>query len=115
MRGRKGPVRRVSLPSLVAAAALVVLPWALPGKAGAATQLGQVSPPFPLLAPSGNFVQLQTATIPYTVPSPGGVITGWSHMGSLQQNGKLKARAAITFTPTGGDPNTRRAKLKIKR
>lgn len=48
--------------------------------AGAATQLGQVSPPFPLLRPSGNFVQLQTATIPDTVPPPGGVITGWSHM-----------------------------------
>jgi hypothetical protein len=33
----------------------------------------------------------------------------------LASRGKLKARAAITFTPTGGDPNTQTAKLKIKR
>jgi hypothetical protein len=33
----------------------------------------------------------------------------------LAARGKLKARAAVTFTPTGGDPNTQQAKLKIKR
>ena len=86
---------RVSLPPLVAVAALVVLPWALPGKAGAATRLGQVSPPFPLLAPSGNFVQLQTATIPYTVPPPGGVITGWSHMGSAEDGSAGSGRLQL--------------------
>jgi hypothetical protein len=95
-------VKRVSLPSLVAVAALVVLPWALPGKAGAATQLGQVSPPFPLLLPSGNFVQLQTATIPYTVPPPGGVITGWSHMGSAEDgsagSGRLQLWGRVGMT-----------------
>jgi len=32
----------------------------------------------------------------------------------LSARGKLKARAAVTFTPTGGDPNTQQAKLKIK-
>ncbi len=89
------PVRRLLLASLVAVAALVVLPWALPGKAGAATKLGKVSPPFPLLAPSGNFVQLQTATIPYTVPPPGGVITGWSHMGSAEDGSAGSGRLQL--------------------
>ena len=88
-------VRHFSLASLVAVAALVVLPWALPGKAGAATQLGQVSPPFPLLSPSGNFVQLQTATIPYTVPFPGGVITGWSHMGTAEDGSAGSGRLQL--------------------
>jgi hypothetical protein len=32
----------------------------------------------------------------------------------LRTRGKVKARTAITFTPTGGDPNTQRAKLKLK-
>jgi hypothetical protein len=32
----------------------------------------------------------------------------------LQRNGKLRAKAAITFTPTGGDPNTVKRKLKLK-
>jgi hypothetical protein len=89
------PVRRVSLPSLVAVAALVILPWALPGKAGAATQLGQVSPPFPLLSPLGNFVQLETATIPYTVPPPGGVITGWSHFGTAEDGSAGSGRLQV--------------------
>jgi hypothetical protein len=95
MRGRKGPLRRVSLPSLVAVAALVVLPWTLPGRAGAATQLGQVSPPEPFLSPSGNFVQLQTATIPYTVPPPGGVITGWSQTGSAEDGSAGSGRLQL--------------------
>jgi hypothetical protein len=57
---------------------------ALPGTAGAAIQLGQVSPETP---PSpcnvGNYIQVSrgTAVYPYTVPSPGGVITRWSHRG----------------------------------
>jgi RTX calcium-binding nonapeptide repeat (4 copies) len=94
-RAMRVPVRRVSLASLVAVAALVILPWALPGKARAATQLGQVSPPFPFLAPSGNFVQLQTATIPYKVPFPGGVITGWSHMGSAEDGSAGSGRLQL--------------------
>lgn len=95
MRGRKGLVSRVSLPPLVAVAALVILPWALPGKAGAATQLGQVSPPEPFLSPSGNFVQLQTATIPYKVPPPGGVITGWSQTGSAEDGSAGSGRLQV--------------------
>jgi hypothetical protein len=95
MRGRNGPLRRVSLPSLVAVAALVVLPWTLPGRAGAATQLGQVSPPEPFLSPSGNFVQLQTATIAYTVPPPGGVITGWSQTGSAEDGSAGSGRLQL--------------------
>jgi hypothetical protein len=88
-------MRRFSLASLVAVAALVVVPWALPGKAGAATQLGQVSPPEPFLSPSGNFVQLQTATIPYTVPPPGGVITGWSQTGSAEDGSAGSGRFQV--------------------
>ncbi len=76
-------------------AALVILPWALPSKAGASTQLGQVSPPDPLLSPSGNFVQLQTATIPYTVPFPGGVITGWSHRGTAEDGSAGSGRLQL--------------------
>jgi hypothetical protein len=34
---------------------------------------------------------------------------------SLRQKGKLKLSAAITYTPTGGDPKTLPAKLKLKR
>jgi hypothetical protein len=33
----------------------------------------------------------------------------------LRQRGKLKARAEITFTPTGGELSTRRPKLKLKK
>ena len=88
-------VRRLLLAPLVAVAALVILPWVPPGKAGAATQLGQVSPPFPLLAPSGNFAQLQTATIPYTVPFPGGVITGWSHFGTAEDGSAGSGRLQV--------------------
>jgi hypothetical protein len=32
----------------------------------------------------------------------------------LRANGKLTAKAAITYTPTGGDPNTQKKKLKFK-
>ena len=32
----------------------------------------------------------------------------------LDQNGKLKVKTAITFTPTGGEPNTLGQKLKLK-
>jgi hypothetical protein len=32
----------------------------------------------------------------------------------LAENGKLKLKAAITYTPTGGDPNTVRKKLKLR-
>jgi hypothetical protein len=31
----------------------------------------------------------------------------------LRRNGKLKARAELTYTPTGGEPNTLTAKLKL--
>jgi Ca2+-binding RTX toxin-like protein len=79
----------------LAAAALVILPWALPSKAGASTQLGQVSPPDPLLSPSGNFAQLQTATIPYTVPPPGGVITSWSHRGTAEDGSAGSGRLQL--------------------
>ena len=89
------PVRRLLLPSLATVAALVILPWVLPGNAGAATQLGQVSPPFPLLSPSGNFTQLQTATIPYTVPVPGGVVTGWSHFGAAEDGSPGSGRLQV--------------------
>jgi hypothetical protein len=33
----------------------------------------------------------------------------------LRRKGKLKVRAAITYTPTGGEPNAQTAKLKLKR
>lgn len=33
----------------------------------------------------------------------------------LRQKSKLKVRAEITYTPTGGDPGTRRTRLKLKR
>jgi hypothetical protein len=32
----------------------------------------------------------------------------------LRQRGKLSVKGAITFTPTGGDPNTEKKKLKFK-
>jgi hypothetical protein len=32
----------------------------------------------------------------------------------LRQKGKLSVKGAITFTPTGGDPNTQKKKLKFK-
>jgi len=86
-------VRRL-LPSLVTVGALVILPWVLPGRAGAATQLGQVAPA-PLLSSSGNFTQLQTATIPYTVPLPGGVITGWSHRGTPEDDSAGSGRLQV--------------------
>ena len=88
------PVRRLLLASLVAVAALVILPWVLPGRADAATQLGQVAPS-PLLSPSGNFTQFQTATIPYTVPLPGGVITGWSHRGTPEDDSAGSGRLQV--------------------
>jgi hypothetical protein len=76
------PVRLSRIVGLsLIAAALVILPWALPDRAGAATVLGQVSPVDPSVVSTGNLVQGQTATIPYTVLPPGGVITGWSHRG----------------------------------
>lgn len=87
----KAGIMRKALPAVLAVA---LLGTAAP-TAGAATQLGQVSPPFPLLAPSGNFVQLQTATIPYTVPPPGGVITGWSHMGSAEDGSAGSGRLQL--------------------
>jgi hypothetical protein len=33
----------------------------------------------------------------------------------LNRNGKLKLKAKITFTPTGGVANTQTAKLKLKK
>jgi hypothetical protein len=69
-------------------AATLCLCSALPGTAGAATQLGQVSPANPPVCDAAfgqstphNLVQEKAATAPYTVPSPGGVITRWSHRG----------------------------------
>jgi len=66
----------------LAAAALLILPAVLPDKAGAATQLGQVSPADPPSVSSGNLAQFDTAAVPYQVPPAGGVITGWSHRGA---------------------------------
>ncbi len=40
-------------------------------------------------------MQLQTATIPYTVPPPGGVITGWSHMGSAEDGSAGSGRLQL--------------------
>ena len=88
-------MRRLLLASFVAVAALVILPWVPPGKARAGTQLGQVSPPEPFLSPSGNFVQLETATIPYTVPPPRGVITGWSQTGSAEDGSAGSGRLQL--------------------
>jgi hypothetical protein len=69
-------------------AAALVLSWAVPGKAGAATQLGQVAPAdHPGADTTGNFVQFQATTAPYAVPAPGGVITSWSHRGRTPSAG----------------------------
>jgi len=93
--------------SLVAAAP--VLLWALPGKAGAAVQLGQVSPGDPPSScAAGNFLQATTSatTNPYEVPSPGGVITRWSHRGNETDaaSGRLqvwRAASPSNFTLVG--------------
>jgi hypothetical protein len=87
-------VRRLLLTSLVAVVATPVLLWQPPGRAAAATPLGQVAPD-PLISPSGNFTQLQTATIPYTVPLPGGVITGWSHKGTPEDDSAGSGRLQV--------------------
>jgi hypothetical protein len=74
-------LHRVMGLSLVTAA--LVLLWAVPGTAGAAVQLGQISQSNPLPCnPNINGVQ-RTAPAPltYQVPVPGGVITSWSHRG----------------------------------
>ena len=63
-------------------AAALVLAWALPGKAGGATQLGQVAPGDSPDCGTANLVQPNTTSAAsYEVPSPGGVITRWSHRG----------------------------------
>ena len=88
-------MRRLLLTSLVAVVATpVILLWQPPDRAAAATQLGQVAPD-PLISPSGNFTQIQTATIPYTVPLPGGVITGWSHKGTPEDDSAGSGRLQV--------------------
>jgi hypothetical protein len=95
--GVAGSTTRVIGLSL-AAAAMLILPWAVPGKSGAATVLGQVSPANPPELVTGNYLQSQTATLPYTVPFPGGVITGWSHRGRSGNagSGRLQLWGAVT-------------------
>jgi hypothetical protein len=75
--------RRVAL-GLIAACFLL---WALPGNAGAATQIGTVPSVDPGNAGSGNFVQFQAATASYTVPTGGGVITAWQSRGKSPSGG----------------------------
>jgi hypothetical protein len=73
-------LRRVMGLSLVTVA-LVVL-WAVPGTATAAIQLGQASTANPVTCGNTfNQVQRAAVTANYQVPSPGGVITSWSHRG----------------------------------
>ena len=74
---------RTSSALLVAALALtvVVLPWAVPGKAGAATQIGRADAQSGSGAAGGTtWVQSHTApTSPsYAVPAGGGVVVAWS-------------------------------------
>jgi hypothetical protein len=72
-------------------AAALVFAWALPVTASAATQLGQVSPvDHTGTCGAGNTVQAEATeatTPPYTVPAAGGVITSWSHKGTLEDPG----------------------------
>ena len=63
-----------------------VVAFALPGAAGAATQLGQLKPAADMPSPcSGNRDFVQTSTAPgvsYSVPTYG-VITGWQHFATI--------------------------------
>ena len=88
-------VRRLLLASLVAVVATHRDSAAAGQERVPPLSSGQVSPPFPLLAPSGNFTQIQTATIPYTVPLPGGVITGWSHIGTPEDESAGSGRLQV--------------------
>jgi hypothetical protein len=94
-------LRRVMGLSLVTAA--LVLLWAVPGTAGAAVQLGQVSPANTVgdCDPDLNIVQRAAVTANYQVPAPGGVITSWSHSGRTTApagSGRLQV-----WDSTGGD------------
>ncbi|MGH2992472.1 MAG: hypothetical protein ACRDL1_02920 [Solirubrobacterales bacterium] len=67
----------------VAASAVSMWLSVFPGTAGAAIQLGQVSPVNPSACDVQSYVQHDlgaSPSVPYTVPSPG-VITRWSHRG----------------------------------
>jgi hypothetical protein len=67
----------------VAASAVSMWLTVLPATAGAAIQLGQLSPVDPTVCSAGNYIQSSGSTPPYTVPPPGGVITRWSHRGKF--------------------------------
>jgi hypothetical protein len=95
---RRTATRSIGL-GLVAA---LVLALGAPSGAGAAVQLGQISPIDPPGgggACAGYLVQAQDATAPYTVPFPGGVITGWSHRGN---NGAAGSGRLLLWGPAGG-------------
>jgi hypothetical protein len=79
----KGFRRLHRVMGLSAVTAALVLLWAVPGTAGAAVQLGQVSPvPPEECLPNINGVQrAAVGGLNYQVPVPGGVITSWSHRG----------------------------------
>ena len=99
--------RRPGIVGLVLAAFGCVLLLALPGKAGAAVQLGQTSPTNPAAcgAPDFNAVQRAAVSANYQVPAPGGVITSWSHRGRTVQPpfpGPGSGRLQI-WDSTGGD------------
>ena len=75
------------------------------GPAGAATQLGQVSPADPPDSPEcagANSAQVSTSLLLYTVPSPG-VITSWSHRGN---DGSAGSGRVQLWSPAGGTTYT---------
>src|SRR5215211_3920335 len=91
--------RRIAL-ALVTVANAGVLTGPGPSTAGAATQLGQVSPGNPDVSCGvGNFVQFAASTAFYVVPSPGGVITRWSHRGDSFGAGSGRLQV---WRPAGG-------------
>jgi len=97
-----------AIPGLSLAAAVLTFPWVLPGAALGAIQLGQVSPAVnPTACGEGHFLQADAATAPYEVPSPGGVITSWSHRGRSGSGGSgrlhiwREAPGVFSFTLVG--------------
>jgi hypothetical protein len=87
-------------------------------KRGTATLTVRVPNPGELTV-SGKGVKASGAAISKTVAAPGDVKLKIAAKGKkrrkLNDRGKVKLSPRLTFTPTGGAPNTETAKLKLKK
>jgi hypothetical protein len=88
-------------------------------KKGTATITATVPNPGELTASGKGVKTAGAATISKAIPAPGATTLLIKAKGKkkrkLNDTGKVKLKAAITFTPIGGDPSTQSRKLKLKK